>query len=174
MTSFYERFSDKQWQLLEARARRAGQAVQQNDTGHLLDVLIIHLQGERYAISVDSVQGVYEGIAITALPGVPAHIAGIVNIRGQLLTALDLTRILDIDIKRLPDTYVLLVLDLQDTHIAICVEHVDEVTQLPLEDLNPLPSDKTPFVQGVLANGLALLDIKRLATNPALQVNEQL
>jgi purine-binding chemotaxis protein CheW len=172
MTNLYEKFSEKEWQLLEARARRVERAAQQVETRHLIDVLTVQLHSESYAIPVNEIRAVYEDISITELPGVPAHIAGIANIRGQLVTVLDLAHILAIGGEK-SEKYALLLLDFDEMHAAIRVEQVSEVAQLALDELNTIPGETKPFIQGVLSDGTALLNLQQLVDGSSLLVDQQ-
>jgi purine-binding chemotaxis protein CheW len=59
-----------------------------DEAGHRL--LIVELRGGLYALDSHAVREIVEMPAATRLPGAPPHIRGVVNLRGQLLTVIDL------------------------------------------------------------------------------------
>ncbi len=53
-------------------------------------LLIIELHGGLYGVDADAVREIVGFPAATRLPGAPAHVRGVVNLRGQLLTVVDI------------------------------------------------------------------------------------
>lgn len=175
MTSLYEKFNEKQWELLEARAKRVERAVQQQETQQLIEVIFVRLRNESYALPVAAVMAVHEHTSLTRLPGAPIHIAGIANVRGQIVTVLDLGHILGVPLTEAESTEkALVLLSFDDSHTALLVDRVLEVTNITNEDLSPLPitdSHQQGYLRGVLENGTVLLDLETIISDPALIVD---
>ena len=53
-------------------------------------LLIVELRGELYGIDSGTVREIVANLAATRLPGAPPYVRGVVNLRGQLLTVVDL------------------------------------------------------------------------------------
>jgi purine-binding chemotaxis protein CheW len=53
-------------------------------------LLIVELRGGLYGIDSTTVREIVTVLEATRLPGAPAHVRGVVNLRGQLLTVVDL------------------------------------------------------------------------------------
>lgn len=53
-------------------------------------LLIVEVRGGRYGIDSTTVREIVTVLEATRLPGAPAHVRGVVNLRGQLLTVVDL------------------------------------------------------------------------------------
>lgn len=51
--------------------------------------VVLRIRGERYAVPAAMVEEVIEDVAVSALPGLPAHAAGVVRHRGAWLPAVD-------------------------------------------------------------------------------------
>lgn len=174
--NIYDQFSEKHQDLLQKRARRVERAAQQVETRQLLEVLIIHLYSEKYAVPITEIQAVYEQIPVTYLPDVPSHIAGIANVRGQLVTVLDMARILEIPIPNADEQQTLVMLTYEDAYIALLVQKVGEVSNLPIEELTPVSganAKHSSYLQGVLADGTVLLNLQQLLDDPALEVSQE-
>lgn len=175
MTKFYEEFDEKQWQLLEARARRVEQSAQQNDKRDLFEVLTVHVGDETYAISVKAIRAVYESVAVIELPGVPQHIAGIANIRGQLVTVMDLRHILDIAQSHTLETSAVITLAFEDMQAGLLVDEVSEVSSISMDDLSTLPvatTNNTTYMKGSLSDGTILLDLTAMLHDKSLVVDQ--
>jgi len=55
-----------------------------------VQLLTFHLAQERYALDLEEVRNVLPAVAVTPLPEAPDIIAGVVNVRGQILPVADL------------------------------------------------------------------------------------
>lgn len=172
MNSLYEKFSQEHWQTLTKRAQRVQQAAQQIETRQLVEILTVQLGDENYAIPIKDIRAVYEDIAVTEIPGVPGHIAGIANIRGQLVTVLDLASILEVELDS--EQFSLVMLDAKDMNVVVSVQTVKEVTEFVANELKPLPDGhKALFIQGVMSDGTAVLDIAKIIADESLNVDQQ-
>ena len=59
-----------------------------------LDVIEFGIGRDRYALEAGFVRAVVSLKEITPLPSVPAFVRGVVNVRGDILAAIDLSRLL--------------------------------------------------------------------------------
>jgi purine-binding chemotaxis protein CheW len=59
-----------------------------------VELLVLLLGGERYALPIEQVSGVDERRAITPLPGTPSGVLGVFNRLGDVVPALDLSLLL--------------------------------------------------------------------------------
>jgi purine-binding chemotaxis protein CheW len=60
--------------------------------GNAEQVLLLELAGALYAVDSAAVREVIPTAPATRLPGAPGHVRGIMNLRGQLLTVVDLVQ----------------------------------------------------------------------------------
>ena len=87
-------------------------------------VLIVSVGGRRYGIEVGAVREAVAHPVITALPMAPAFVAGVINLRGEIVAALDLSRMLSSS----PSTnQFAVVVHRDDLVAALLVDEVDEV-----------------------------------------------
>ena len=109
--------------------------------------LLVRLGSERYSIPVGAVLEVAEMGSVTPVPGGPASLLGVRNLRGAVLPVLDLASLVGLSPDRPPQSIVV-------------VEHAGRRAGLAVEaliDVAPLPA----VLDGARANGLrgrALLD----------------
>lgn len=61
-----------------------------------VDVVEFEFSGERYALDIALAREIVEMVPITPVPRAPPHIAGIINLRGEITTVLNLSTILGI------------------------------------------------------------------------------
>jgi purine-binding chemotaxis protein CheW len=107
--------------------------------------LTFNLQGESYGIDVLKVREIIRLTTITAVPQVPAHIRGVINLRGKIIPVMDLrvrfefasagntdqTCIIVVQVK-LPDGKI--------TQMGLVVDGVEEVLNIGENDIEETPS----------------------------------
>lgn len=170
MKSFQE-FSIAKSKILEERARRVEKTLEQQDLRERLDVLVLQIANEKYALPIDKVLSVQEGIPVKALAGTPTHIAGIANVRGHVCSVLNLAPLLGIA-QAEAATISLVLIDEESSHLALAVESVRDVQEIILEDLSTLPQE-SPYLRGMLLDGTVLLNLDAIVNDPDLVVNHE-
>ena len=174
--SIHSRFSDKELEILQARAQRIAGATQGDQEDDIVTALVVKARSETYALPLETITAVYDEIPVIPVPCVPPFVAGIANIRGHIIPVIDLAVLLDVPGEQTTDTTALVVTANDEMSIAFCVEAIGEVMPLLKESLSPLPETlavtKTTYLQGTLADGTVLLDLDAILHDPALIVNE--
>ncbi len=132
-------------------------------------VLVFMLGEERYGIDVMTVRSVRTITHITRVPGTPAFYPGVVNVRGQIVTVMDLRLLFDISIadeKSPPDE--LIVAHSNQLEIGLLAHDVEGVMTVPQADIESV--DNIRYALGVTTERLVLLDIERLFEDSRLIV----
>jgi purine-binding chemotaxis protein CheW len=78
---------------LQQRARQYATPQQQEEIyaeTEIYHMLVFRLGKERYGIDVTQARGVRPSDQLTRVPGVPAFYRGVINVRGRIITVLDL------------------------------------------------------------------------------------
>ncbi len=118
-----------------------------------LRVCLISLGGESFAIDLRHVREVFEVDNLTAVPGMPAALTGVANLRGLVIPVVDLRGLLGLPVTgaKLPFS---VVLKHGPHQIGVLVEQVPEIRTVHQEDFLPAPSrgaqGPTPFVNAIL------------------------
>lgn len=98
-----------------------------------------YLNDEMFALKVEDVQEVMMYQPLTPVPLAPDHIVGLLNLRGQIMPAIDLRRRLHFDIKLASEDSNLLVLKTRDGLISVVVDQIGDVLELPAHDWRAPP-----------------------------------
>jgi purine-binding chemotaxis protein CheW len=123
-------------ELLEERARILARPVREEADGRT-DMVLFDLAGRRCAIESRYVYEVVARPRLTPVPRTAAFVAGIANIRGELLPAFDLAKVLDPAATASTAPMHMMVLGKDDPELGILVEKLPKTDQLPEAELAP-------------------------------------
>jgi purine-binding chemotaxis protein CheW len=90
-------------------------------------------------IQVDRVQEVLRDTAITPVPLAHPAIRGLINLRGQIVTAIDLRRRLGLPEAPADGSFMTVVLGVGDEALALVVDGVGDVVQVPADSFEAPP-----------------------------------
>ena len=62
-----------------------------------MQIVIFRLKDELFAVETAKVQSITDVMEITKVPKAPMHIKGLINLRGNILSLLDINLLLNID-----------------------------------------------------------------------------
>lgn len=160
-------------EILKARARAlAREPLQDQRLEHTIEVVEFVLAYERYALDSSFVREVQPLKDLTALPGTPAFVAGIINVRGQIVSVVDMKRFFDLPDKGLSDLHKVIILDDGLMSFGLLVDAVIAVHRLPLDRIQPAPAALTgiraEYLQGVTAQHTVILNAARILADPAM------
>ena len=124
-------------------------------------LLIIELRGGLYAFDSTAVREIVTMPPATRLPGAPAHVRGVVNLRGQLLTVVDLGHRLTGTPEPVPHGSIVVVTSAEKS-LGLVVEDVHDV-----QELQVVPTEREVLAR---ADGL-LTGVGRLGDEVVLVID---
>jgi purine-binding chemotaxis protein CheW len=133
-----------------------------------LTVLAFTLESELYGIDVMLVRGVRSVSEITPVPGTPQFYAGVVNVRGQIITVLDLRQFFGIEAGARKDPGELIIVQANQLEIGLLAHHVRGVMSVPAADIEPLEDIR--YARGMTAERMILLDVARMFEDERLVI----
>ncbi len=127
------------------------------------DVCTFVLDGLYFGVQVETVQEVICYQQMTQVPLAPPAVRGLVNLRGQIVTAIELRRCLDLS-ERLPgEPVVNVVVCTEEGPVSLLVDEIGDVVTVDSQAFEPLPEMVTgidrELIRGVykLSDRLLLL-----------------
>lgn len=143
-----------------------------------LELVEFHLAGERYAIESRYVREVHPLECLTPVPCTPSHVLGIVNLRGEIVSVIDIRIFFDLPAKGLPDLSKLMVLESQDMRFGVLVDGVDRVSRVRSVDIQSalplLTQVRETYLLGLTADRMAILDGGKLLSDRDIIVQEEI
>jgi purine-binding chemotaxis protein CheW len=166
--------------LLRERARMLARVPDEAPVAGQADtvnVLAFELGGARYAVETAYVLHACALPPLTALPGLPNHVAGIAAFRGHVLAVLDLRALLALPVTRLAEPAALVVLQDSAMEFALLADAVAGVEHYPRTSLSSslpgLGALRAGYLMGVAPDRTAILDASRMLADRSLVLHGQ-
>jgi purine-binding chemotaxis protein CheW len=166
--------------LFRERARELAQPLAGEDTTGRVPLAVVRLRGELFGIDLQVVREFAELRGVTPAPCCPPHILGLLNLRGDLYTLVDLGALLELPAAGAAPAGQIVVLDLPDLGIGVPVDEVLDVRYFQPGELAPVPAAARPthaaFIQGTApyrGRMLSILNLPRLFAQERWIVNEE-
>jgi purine-binding chemotaxis protein CheW len=135
--------------------------------------LTFALGHEEYGLEILKVREIFGYMEITAVPQTPAHVKGVINLRGQVIPVIDLRMKFGMQEVELTEETCIIVVEIATSdsqfETGIIVDHVSEVLDVDGADIDDAPefgsSVNTDFILGMGKIGESvkiLLDIDKV------------
>ncbi len=135
-------------------------------------LVVFKLGGEDFGVDIMQVREIIRKGDMTAVPNAPVFVKGVINLRGQITTIIDLRRKLGLSEKESSDDQQerVIVVEVDKNTVGMAVDAVTEVTYLAESEIDEVPdmikeTIGTEYLRGVgkLPNRLLILiDLKRV------------
>jgi purine-binding chemotaxis protein CheW len=178
MTKPIEVALEKKKTVLRSRAKKLSQEIERKGTDEeYFEVLEFLLAQETYAIETMFVREVYPMTELTPLPCTPAFVFGLINVRGQILTVIDMKKFFDLPERGITNLNKVIVVRKDAMELGILADEIIGIRNLPLNELQPPLSTMTgihaEYLKGVTSERLIVLDMERFLTDRRLIVHEE-
>jgi len=142
------------------------------DNDEVLQWVTFKLDSETYGINVMQVQEVLRHTEIAPVPGAPAYVLGIINLRGNVVTVIDTRSRFGLAGGEVTDNTRIVIIESEKQVIGIMVDSVAEVVYLKASEIDVAPNvgndESAKFIQGVSNRDgelLILVDLNKLLTD---------
>ncbi len=163
--------------ILRARAKLLAMGTEGKEPEESIEVLEFLLSYERYGLETFHIREVSVLKDITPLPGTPPFVSGIINVRGKVLSVIDLKKFFELPEKGLGDLNKVIILSSPSMEFGILADTVLSIRKIPLNDLQPflptLTGIRRDYLKGITGDRLVVLDAGKLLSDKGLQVHEE-
>jgi purine-binding chemotaxis protein CheW len=121
------------------------------------------LDGHLYGVDVEAVQEVLRGQTRTRIPLSPVTLAGLINLRGQVLSAIDLRALLNLPTRPDDAEPMLVVIRVAGEPVALMVDSIGSVVDVDADQFEPPPDTLTGVSRDLLLGAYKLEDQLLLA-----------
>lgn len=133
-----------------------------------MQVVVFKVNEEQFAVEAAKVQSINDMMEITKVPKSAEYIKGLINLRGNIISLLDINLLLNIE-KAEGSQENIIILNLQDESVGVTVDQVDEVLEIEEDLVEEVETDRNKsYIKGVINfkdRIITLIDIAKLIEN---------
>lgn len=119
-----------------------------------LEFATFYLGGTLVGVDIRQVQEINRNTSTTEVPHAPAAVRGVINLRGEVVTVIDLRNVLGLDPIDVTSSTRIIVLSSRGERIGLLVDRIADVTTASSTDIDEPPGNfsgmEGRFFQGVL------------------------
>ncbi|MEG4054876.1 MULTISPECIES: chemotaxis protein CheW [unclassified Microcoleus] len=170
--------------IFQSRAnhlRRRGEG--ENDAAINMSLAVFVLNGEYFGIHLDLVREFTDINQVTPVPCTPDRIVGNINLRGEIVTLIDIRSVLNMSLNMLETANYLskaIVVEVVDLVAGIVVDEILDIIYLNVSEIAAVPaalhSANREYLRGTAIYGekmMAILNLQKLLTKGGVVVDEE-
>lgn len=180
-TALSDHLSVEARRQLQARADHLRQKITTQDEHQRLSLAVLKLEGEYFGVGLELVHELIDIQRLTPIPCCPPHILGNMNLRGEIITLIDISHVLNLPNHSLRNRRKAIVAQWQDSNIGIAVDDIVDVTELDPAQILAVPvahqAMNDEYLQGVTSyqdGMMSIINLSKIITADSLVVNEEI
>lgn len=159
-----------------AQALAAGSTPEASASDACIEVVGFQLACEQYAIESRHVREVCVLDSLTAVPCTPAFVLGIINLRGEILSVIDMKVFFDLPSRGLTDLDKVIVLQSGNMVFGVLADVITGVSHVPVVDIQPtlptLAGVREAYLLGLTPDRIVIIDAEKLINDANIVVHE--
>jgi purine-binding chemotaxis protein CheW len=132
-----------------------------------MQVIIFQLGQEQFAVKTEVVENITDMMEVTKVPMAPSYIKGLINLRGNVISLLDLNLLLDVKNDQKQESIIILRID--EEKVGVAVDVVDEVLDVDSSIIENYEENRgKSYIDGVINfkdRIVTLIDAEKLIRN---------
>lgn len=140
--------------------------------------VVFQLKGKNYAIELQYIRSIEKVREIRELPQTPNFYRGIINMRGEIISIIDLADYFNLGPSASSDEHFVLITQYRDLVVGLMVDIATDVLEIDPTRINVAPSIITEkYIQGILNledKMIVLLDVPNILAKDELMVSKDL
>lgn len=170
--------AEEKRRALQARAQALAREPETNAPGgECLEVVEFLLSDEKYAIETACVREIYPCRELTPLPCTPPFVRGITNVRGQILSVIDIRTLFGLPQRDLTHLNRVIIARTSEVEVGILADAVLGVRSIPASQIQPplptLSGVRAEYLRGVAGDRLAVLDGAKILSDKRIIVHDE-
>lgn len=164
--------------ILRSRARLLAREPGATQITDALELVEFALAQEKYAVESSFVREIHALANLTPLPCTPEFVLGVVNLRGKIVSVVDIKTFFDLPEKGLTDLNKVIVLESETMCFGILADAVSGVRRVPAAAIQPslptLTGIRDQYLKGITPERAIILDAAELLRDQSIVVQEQI
>lgn len=140
-----------------------------HDHGKSCDYITVTIGSQLFGMPIEGVHDVFRLTGMTPVPMSRPEIAGVLNMRGRIVTAIDMRRRLDMPSRDSQEAPMAVGIEYRGESYGLVIDEVGDVLSLPIANIEPNPVNLDPRwvrvssgVQRLEGNLLVILNVERI------------
>lgn len=165
--------------LLRERAENLRRVTETQETAGQLPLAVMGLEGEYFGFGLEIVYEFTDIRKITPIPCCPSHIVGNMNLRGEIITLVDISRLIHLKTAEKKERKKAIVVRLNDITAAVVADEIFDVVYVQPEEILAAPVAvhlmKDEYLQGVTSyeeKMMSIIHLSKILASEELVVNE--
>ena len=163
------------------RARRLAQPAKPRHTSDLVPLAVLELNGELFGVGFEGIQEFIGAPSITRVPCCPNYVLGNINLRGEILTVLDIRGRLNLSPARGEGESIIVVIQIGPLRAGIQADACHDILHVRSSQILPLPctvaAREKGYVRGAArysdSRMMSILDLEKLMALEEWVVHEE-
>jgi purine-binding chemotaxis protein CheW len=132
--------------------------VEKDVIGNETQLVVFKLGTEEFGVDIAQVREIIRVGDITRIPGAPRYVDGVINLRGQVTTVINLRNRLGLEGKDMDGNARIMILEVNKNVIGVIVDSVTEVKNLAATQIEALPEALSTTVSSKYIQGVGKLE----------------
>lgn len=142
----------------------------------IIQLVVFRCGNEEFGIEIESVNEIIKAGQITPIPHLPEFIKGIINVRGEIVTTLDIKLQFSLTHTSQCEPKHIIVIKSENSLFGLIVDEVIEILRVDKNDIKPRPmlvnNIQMDYVRGIIFNDnrfIILLDLRMIFSQDELR-----
>lgn len=163
--------------ILKSRAKiLAVESEKKAKAEEFIQVVEFLLACEKYAVASEYVREIYPLKEFTPIPCTPPFVLGIINVRGQILSVIDIKKFFGLPEKGLTDLNKVIILHTESMEFGILADAIIGVRNIVVSELQTslptLTGIREEYLKGIAKERTVILDAEKLLSDKSIVVHE--
>ncbi len=162
--------------ILQARAQALAMEHKTREE-NTIEVLEFILSNERYGIESEYVREVCPLRDYTPLPCTPAFVLGLLNVRGRIISVIDIRQFFEMTKKGISELNKVIIIHTDEMEFGVLSDSVVGVSKVPVNSIqHSLPTLKglrEQYLKGITKEHMVVLDAKKLLADNKIIVHDE-
>jgi len=165
-------------EILKARAKLLAYEIKEVKDRQFIEILEFNLSDEVYGLETLYIREVSPLKELTVLPGVPEFVSGITNVRGQILSVMDIKKIFNIPERALTNLNKIIIIHNDEMEFGILADSINGIKVVFVEDIQSslptLTDNHSLYLKGITKDNTVVLDAHKLLCDKNIIVNQEI
>lgn len=122
-----------------------------------MQVIVFSLNEKLFAIPTNKVSEITKSMPLIKVPNAPDWIEGLINLRGNVVTLINLSKILFIEDKLCYNS--IIILNYEDDLLGLLVDEVEQVLNIKEEQIQILKKEDNQNIMGIVDINNKIIDV---------------